>query len=115
MLKGPWDKIRGKNQPEGTHTDFFPQSFSEEPLVCLFASEVPKMENAGCQLPKLVHPQKSRETSLRGVPGPPTGQQQPGKRPQGDLACARYQFLGSLLNRDAVRDRHTLRRCGQAS
>lgn len=51
MLKGPWDKIRGKNQTQDTHIDFFTQSFLERPLVCSFVSEIPKMETLDVGFP----------------------------------------------------------------
>lgn len=51
MLKGPRDKTSWKNQTQDTHTDFFPQSFSEGPLVCLFVSEIPKMETLDVGFP----------------------------------------------------------------
>lgn len=97
MLKGP-DKTSWKNQTQDTHTDFFLRSFSEGPLVCLFVSEIPKMETLDVCFPNSFtlryqgdldgSASSSRTGSTQGVPDLPRSGH------SGAWLVTQHQFLG---------------------
>lgn len=58
-------------------TDFFSQGFSEKPLVCWFASEVPKMETLEVGFLNSFT-LRNQEILLDGVVGPHIGHHHPG-------------------------------------
>lgn len=58
-------------------TDFFPQGFLGQPLVCWFASEVPKMETLEVGFPNSFT-LRNGEILLGGILGPHIGHHHPG-------------------------------------
>lgn len=114
MLKGPWDKIRGKNQTQDTHIDFFAQSFLERPLVCSFVSEIPEMKTLDVGFPNPF------TSEIRGdLDGSPCFQPTHWAAPRVPLISPEVTtvgpglHLGSILS-DVMCDQHTLYSYGQA-
>ena len=113
MLKGPWDKISGKNQTQDTHTDFFPQSFSEGPLVCSFVSEIAKVETLDVGFPNsftLRYQGRSRWKCFQ--PTHWAALRVPLISPE--VATVGPGLHSASVPWEVVRDQHALYSCGQA-